>query len=162
VQSHPRRPQFSARPEGSSANVTSAIGMEETFGRSRARRTSLFTRSVLWITGLVCAAFLLGTFAQAWSNNNFIAQVSKEQQTLNQLQTQHDQLQKEAQHYQDPAVIESEARQQFGYIHTGEQPIVVTGTNSGGTTKAQKASKPAPQAGFWNAWWQLFFGPSNQ
>jgi cell division protein FtsB len=161
VQSRPRRPQFSSRPEGSSANVTSAIGMEETFGRSRARRTSLFARSMLWITGLVCAAFLLGTFAQAWSNNNFIAQVRKEQQALNQIQTQHDQLQKEAQHYQDPAVIESEARQELGYIRTGEQPIVITGTNTAGTTKDQKTIATSPQQGYWNEWWQIFFGPAS-
>lgn len=161
MQSRPRRPQFSSRPEGSSANVTSAIGMEETFGRSRARRTSLFTRSMLWITGLVCAAFLLGTFAQAWSNNNFIAQVTKEQQALNQIQAQHDQLQKEAQHYQDPAVIESEARQQLGYIHTGEQPIVITGTNPAGQKKDQPTARTSPPHGYWDEWWQIFFGPAS-
>ena len=158
MQSRPRRPQFSSRPEGSSANVTSAIGMEETFGRSRARRSSLFTRSVLWITGLVCAAFLLGTFAQAWSNGHFIEQVQKEQQALNQIQAQHAQLQKDAQHYQDPAVIQNEARQQLGYVHTGEQPVVITGTNTTGQQKDKKATSPPPQQGYWGEWWHIFFG----
>jgi cell division protein FtsB len=144
------------------ANVTSAIGMEETFGRSRARRTSLFTRSILWITGLVCAAFLLGTFAQAWSNGHFITQVQKEQQTLNQIQAQHTQLQKEAQHYQDPEVVQSEARQQLGYIHTGEQPVVITGTNTTGQQKDKKPTNSSPQRSHWDEWWRIFFGPTSK
>ncbi len=162
MQSRPRRPQFSSRPEGSSANVTSAIGMEETFGRSRARRTSLFTRSMLWITGLICAAFLLGTFAQAWSNSHFVAQVQKEQQALNQIQVQHAQLQKEAQHYQDQAVIQSEARQQLGYIHTGEQPVVITSTNTTGQQKDKQATSTPPQRSYWDQWWRIFFGPASK
>ncbi|GCF06520.1 FtsB family cell division protein [Dictyobacter arantiisoli] len=161
MQSRPRRPQFAARPEASSAHVTSAIGMEETFGRSRARRTSLFTRTLLWITGLVCIAFLLATFAQAWSNDHFIAQVHKEQQNLEQVQAKHTQLQHAAQHYQDPAVVESEAREELGYIRPGEQPVVIMNGDQPQPARASSSTPASSHAGYWNDWWRLFFGISN-
>ena len=69
------RPFFPSRPEGSSPYVTSAVGIEETQGRVRARRSSLFTRTVIWITGLICLAFLLGSLAQAWSNSALMQRV---------------------------------------------------------------------------------------
>ncbi|GCE19205.1 FtsB family cell division protein [Dictyobacter kobayashii] len=157
MQSRPRRPQFASRPEGSSANVTSAIGMEETFGRSRARRTSLFTRTVMWVTGLVCAALLLATFAQAWSNNHLMAQVQQEQQVLKQVQDKHTQLSQNARHYQDPAVVESEARQQLGYIRPGEHAVVIIDANNKGQGKIQPTAPPAPSQGHWQDWWKIFF-----
>lgn len=157
MQSRPRRPQFSSRPEGSGANVTSAIGMEETFGRSRARRTSLFTRTVMWVTGLVCAALLLATFAQAWSNNHLIARVQQEQQILKQVRDKHTRLSQDAQHYQDPAVVENEARQQFGYIRPGEHAVVIIDANNKGQQKVQPATALPPQHGHWQDWWKFFF-----
>ncbi|GCE26843.1 hypothetical protein KDA_23270 [Dictyobacter alpinus] len=157
MQSRPRKPQFASRPEGSNANVTSAIGMEETFGRSRARRTSLFTRTIMWITGFVCAALLLGTFAQAWSNNTLIAEVQKEQTTLNQVRSDHSRLQQNAQHYQDPAVIENEARQQMGYIRPGEQAVVVIDANNKGQKKIQAPKNTDSSQGHWQDWWKIFF-----
>lgn len=160
MRNRPRRPRFSSRPDGGTANVTSAIGMEETFGRSRARRTSLFTQTVLWITGLVCAALLLGTFAQAWSNNHLTTQVQTAQDALNQVRTEHTKLQKESQHYQDPAVVESEARQQLGYIHPGEQPIVIVDANNKGQQRIVSPTNPLSPQGHWQDWWNLFFAPS--
>ena len=79
----------------------------------------------MWITGLVCIAFLLATLAQAWSNSNLMGKVQQEQQTLHQAQIEHNRLQQAAEHYRDPAVIESEARQQLGYVRPGEQPVVI-------------------------------------
>lgn len=161
VQSRPRKPQFSSRPEGSGANVTSAIGMEETFGRSRARRTSLFTRTVMWVTGLVCAALLLATFAQAWSNHHLSFQVQQEQQVLQQVRDQHTRLSQDARHYQDPAVIESEARQQFGYIRPGEHAVVVIDPNNKGQQRIQPPHAAPPQQGHWLDWWNIFFGSTS-
>ncbi|GCE05201.1 septum formation initiator family protein [Dictyobacter aurantiacus] len=158
MQSRPRRPQFSSRPEGSGPNVTSAIGMEETFGRSRARRTSLFTRTIMWVTGLICAALLLATFAQAWSNHHLIAQVQQEQQTLQQVRTQHSRLSQDARHYQNPAVVENEARQQFGYIRPGEHAVVIIDANNKGQQKIKPTPAPPPQQGHWQDWWKVFFG----
>ena len=53
--------------------VTRAVGLEETTGRLRARRSSLFTQTIILVTGLVCFAFLLGSLAQAWSNSMLAA-----------------------------------------------------------------------------------------
>src|SRR5262249_49521830 len=102
MQNHARRPQFSLRPESSNANVTSAIGMEETVGHLRIRRNSLFVHTVLWITGLVCAALLLATFTQAWSNNQLIQKVQIATQSLQKTQNEHRNLEKQIQHYKDP------------------------------------------------------------
>src|SRR5215469_13375086 len=104
MQNRPRRPQFSSRSEGSNANVTSAIGMEETVGHLRTRRNSLFARTVLLITGLVCAAFLLGSLAQAWSNNQLTQKVQAANQILEQERNENKNLMQQTQHYNDPAV----------------------------------------------------------
>jgi cell division protein FtsB len=132
--------------------------MEETAGRLRARRNSLFTQTVMWITGLICTAFLLGSLAQAWSNSQLMQQVDVAQQKLQQVQDQHNLLTRAANNYKDPAVIESEARQQLGYIRPGEQPIVVFGAdNQGQQGVSRQASRISPQ-GFWQEWWLTFFG----
>ncbi|HEY3991732.1 MAG TPA: septum formation initiator family protein, partial [Ktedonobacteraceae bacterium] len=109
-----------SRPEGKTPYVTSAVGMEETAGRMRARRVSLFTQTVVWVTGLVCLAFLLGALAQAWSNSQLTQTLQQERQREQQLQNQHDRLEHQATYYHDPYVIESEARQQMGYARPGE------------------------------------------
>ncbi len=158
MQSRSRKPQFSSGPEGNTANVTSAVGMEESFGRVRARRTSLFTRTVMWITGLVCIAFLLATLAQAWSNSNLMEKVQQEQQTLHQVQIEHDRLQRAAEHYKDPAVIESEARQQLGYIRPGEQPVVIINANNHSQKQAEAHQATIQHQGYWQDWWEILFG----
>ncbi len=158
MQNRSRRPQFVSRPEGSNANVTSAIGMEETFGRLRARRSSLFTRTVIWLTSLVCLAFLLATFAQAWSNNQLMARAHEAQQQFQQVQTQHTQLANQANHYKDSSVVEREAREQLGYIRPGEHPvIIISSTNPAPVSTPRKKTTSAPQS-FWQAWWNVFFG----
>jgi cell division protein FtsB len=119
---------------------------------------SLFARTVIWVTGLICLAFLLGSLAQAWSNNQLMQRLLHEQQVTQQLQQQHSNLTQQANHYNDPYVIESEARQQLGYSRPGEHVVVVVG--AGNQSRAQKSvasQKPASQ-GFWQAWWNLFFG----
>jgi cell division protein FtsB len=157
VQSQPRRPN-SSRPEGSKANVTSAVGMEETVGHQRAKRNSLFTQTVISISGLICSAFLLGTFAQACSNSLLVQQVQTAQQSLQQVQAKHKQLKQAVVYYKDPSVIESEARQQLGYVRPSEQAVVVVSTDDKRQQQASKQqSKPQPQ-GFWQNWWHIFFG----
>lgn len=158
MQRQRRRSQFPSRPEGSNANVTSAVGMEETVGHLRARKKSLFTHTVLWVTGLVCLAFLLAALAQAWSNSHLVQQVQTEQQHLQQLQLQHSRLLKQASYYKDPAVLESEARQQLGYVRPGEHPVVVVSNNDQTqASKTQHVPTSRPQ-GFWQDWWQALFG----
>jgi cell division protein FtsB len=158
MQRQRRRSQFPSRPEGSNANVTSAVGMEETVGHLRARKKSLFTHTVLWVTGLVCLAFLLAALAQAWSNSHLVQQVQTEQQHLQQLQQQHDRLGKQATYYKDPTVLENEARQQLGYIRPGEQPVVVVSGNDQAQVKKTQNVPVSRHQGFWQDWWQAFFG----
>lgn len=159
MQSRPRKSRLASRPEGTTASVTSAVGIEETFGRRRARRTSIYTRTVMWITGLICAAFLLGTLAQAWSNSNLMEQVQKEQQILNQVRTKNTQLQNADQYYDDPGTIESEARQNLGLIRPGDQPIMIINPDNKGQPALQPHKSTPPRTGNWQDWWQIFFGP---
>ena len=95
------------------------MGLEETVGRVRARRSSLFTQTIVWVTGLVCLAFLLGSVVQIWSNGQLAQTLQQEQRKTQQLQSDHNKLVQQASHYQDPYVIEQEARQQLGYARTG-------------------------------------------
>ncbi len=146
-----------AHTNDSRSFVTRAVGLEETTGRLRARRSSLFTQTIILVTGLVCVAFLLGSLAQAWSNSLLTQRVQETQQQTQQLQAYHDHLAQQANHYANPFVIESEARQELGYIHPGEHPIVIIGTNQQGQhSTTHPVSPPAPQ-NFWQQWWNVFF-----
>ncbi|HLG75027.1 MAG TPA: septum formation initiator family protein [Ktedonobacteraceae bacterium] len=158
MQNRPRNGKSSLRAEGVIGNVTSAIGMEETPGHLRARRNSLFTQTVIWVTGLICTAFLVGTLAQAWSNSFLMQKVQSAQNALHQKQELHDRLQNAANYYKDPAVIESEARQQLGYVRPGEQAIVIVNTGNGQPQAAMQSRQAPPQHVYWQAWWKLFFG----
>jgi cell division protein FtsB len=158
VQDRPRQPQFPVMPEGNTANVTSAVGMEETVGRLRARRNSLFTHTVMWVTGLICIALLLGTLAQAWSNSHLMQQVQIAQQQLYQLQSNHSRLTQQVDHYQNPAVIENEARQQLGYVRPGEQPVIVMSSGQQSQQAKGQRRRSTVQQGFWLDWWNAFFG----
>jgi cell division protein FtsB len=148
----------SAEAAMNSASVTSAIGMGESAGRLRARRSSLFTQTVIWITALICMAFLIGSLAQAWSNSQSAQQVQGALQQLQQLQSQNKDLTKASNHYKDAAVIEGEARQQLGYSRPGEHVIVVVGSNQSNTTTTKPHVSPPAQHGFWQDWWNAFFG----
>ena len=152
------RPIFPRRPAGSSAHVTSAVGIEETQGHVRARRSSLFTRTIIWVTGLVCLAFLLGSLAQAWTNSQLMQTLAVTQLQTQQAQTYHDTLQQQAKHYQDPAVVEQEAREQFNYIRPGEHLVVIVGAKSQGQTSITQPAKQFPPESFWQEWWNIFFG----
>src|SRR5437588_12863156 len=102
MQKQSRRPHFPSRPEGSSPHVTSAVGMEETTGPLRARRGSLFTETVMWITGCICLAFLLSSLAQAWSNRQRMQRVQTEQQQLQHWQDHSAYLPRQASYSKDP------------------------------------------------------------
>ena len=160
MQKKPGRTRLSrsASIAANSANVTSAIGMGESAGRMRARRNSLFTQTVIWVTGLICMAFLLGTLAQAWSNSQLAQQVQTAQQQLTHLQDHHKELTKAASHYQDPAVVENEARQQLGYTRPGEHAVVVVGSNNAQPQASKRRGDTQAQQSFWQAWWSVFFG----
>ena len=97
-----RRSSTMTHTNDSRTFVTRAVGLEETTGRLRARRSSLFTQTLILVTGLVCFAFLLGSLAQAWSNSMLMQRVQEEQHQTQQLQTYHDQLVQQAQHYSEP------------------------------------------------------------
>ena len=152
------RPSFPARTGGSSPYITSAIGIEETQGRARARRSSLFTRTVIWVTGLVCLAFLLGSLAQAWTNSQLMQQLATTRAQTQQAQSYHDSLAQQASQYQNPAVIEQEAREQLGYVRPGEHPVVIVGSNQTSPQTTSPTRKTAPPQNFWQAWWNIFFG----
>ena len=153
--SNQRRRLLSA---ASGANVTSAVGMGESVGRMRAKRNSLFTHTIIWVTGLICVAFLLGTFAQAWSNSQLSQQVQLAQQQLDKVKAHHSTLVQANKHYQEPSVIENEARQQLGYTRPGEHPVVVVGSSDPPQQVAQKRAVTQAQQGFWQDWWNAFFG----
>jgi cell division protein FtsB len=158
VQRQPRRAQFPLRPAGSSPNVTSAVGMEETAGRVRAKRSSLFTQTIIWMTGLICLALLLGTLAQAWSNSQLMQRVQTTLQQTQQQQAHHDSLMKLASHYQDPFEIETEARESLGYVRPNEHPVVII---SSANLTQQSTPRPVVQSvqeGYWQEWWNVFFG----
>jgi len=146
------------RPEGKTPYVTSAVGMEETAGRVRARRVSLFTQTIIWVTGLVCLAFLIGSLAQVWSNYQLMQTLQQEQQRTQQLQNANGHLKNQAAYYQDPYVIESEARQQLGYARSDEHVVVPTGATK--QNQPQGVQKPTVSAsqGFWQDWWDFLFG----
>lgn len=151
------RPSRPTRPE-KTPYVTSAIGLEETQGRLRARRSTLFTRTLIWVTGLICLAFLLGSLAQAWTNSQLMQRL--QQQTLQTQQTQasNAQLQQQARYYANPWVIEREAREKFNYVRPGEHLIVVVGADQSRPQQQPGAkSSPSPQ-NFWQQWWDTFFG----
>jgi cell division protein FtsB len=157
VQNRPRRPQISTPGEGNNANVTTAVGMEETFGHRRARRHSLFTQTVMWVTGLICTAFLLGTLAQAWSNSTLVQQLHAEQRILQQDRQHNTQLKNLEQYYKDPVEIENEARQQLGYIRPGEHPVIVVSPAQNNQQSGPEKQNPGNTAGFWQEWWNSFF-----
>lgn len=142
----------------SSATVTSAVGMGESARRLRAKRNSLFTQTIIWVTGLICVAFLLGTLAQAWSNSQLAQQVYVAQQQRNQLQAHHQSLVQANKHYQDPTVVENEARQQLGYTRPGEHAVVVVGSNDSQQQVSKRRANIQAKQGFWQDWWNAFFG----
>jgi cell division protein FtsB len=146
-----------SRQTGSGPNVTSAVGMGPTARQQKMRRTSLLSRTIIWITGLVCLAFLLATLAQAWSNSQLMQRVTQAREQLQQVQTHNTDLQHQAQHYKNPSVIESEARQQLGYIRPGEHPVLIVSTS--GPAQPAKAQPPASSAppSILQQWWNIFF-----
>jgi cell division protein FtsB len=118
----------------------------------------LFTRTIIWVTGLVCIAFLLGSLAQAWSNSLLMQRVQATQQQTQQLQAYHDSLVQQANHFADPSIIESEARQELGYVRPGEHPVVIVGSNQQEQPGAAHPSSPPTPPNLWLQWWNVFFG----
>ncbi len=147
-----------ARAANSRPYITSAVGMEDTVGRMRARRSSLFTRTVIWVTGVICLAFLLGSLAQAWTNSQLAQKVQQAQQQTQQLQAYHDHLAQLQQHYANSFVIEKEAREQFGYVRAGEHPVVIISAPDQQPQRSSNPANPPASQNFWQAWWNIFFG----
>lgn len=158
MQTHPRKPLFSSGQDARNVNVTSAIGIEETVGHQRARRNSLFSQTVIWVTGFICLAFLLGTLAQAWSNSQLMQKVQDAQHSLAQVRAHHNDLVQQQQYYNDPKVIESEARQQLGYVRPGEHAIMIIGVDDKSKQQPVVHKQPTNQQGFWSEWWHSLFG----
>ncbi len=158
MQDHRRKQPFQQRPTNTNPYVTSAVGLEEPAGLLRARRSSLFSRTIVWVTALICMAFLLGSLAQAWSNSQLMQRVQETQQQTQQLQAYHDRLVQQAKQYQDPSVIESEARQQLGYIRPGEHPVIIMSSDQQGQPNTTHSASPPPAQNFWQQWWNVFFG----
>ena len=160
MQEQQRRSSSRARTNTSDSGslVTRAVGLEESTGRLRARRSSLFTQTIILVTGLVCFAFLLGSLAQAWSNSMLMRQVQDAQQQTQQLQAYHDHLAQQAQYYSNPFVIESEARQNLGFIRPGEHLVVMISSNQQGQQNTPHTSHPQVIQSFWQQWWNVFFG----
>lgn len=148
----------SSRPEGHTSYVTSAVGLQEPEGRLRARRSTLFTSTMVWVTALICLAFLLGALTQAWSNNQLMQDFQRAQQQSQQLQREHNTLVQRARYYQDPYVLEEEARQQLGYARPNEHVIVIVGSSNQSSPPASSSSNTPAVQGFWQEWWNLFFG----
>ena len=119
---------------------------------------SLFTRTVIWVTGMICLAFLLGSLAQAWTNSQLMQRLITTEQQTQQAQEYHNSLQQQASYYSNPAVIETEARERLGYVRPGETPVVVVGANNPPSHPTPPAPKPSPPQNFWQEWWNIFFG----
>ena len=158
MQNRTRNPQFSLQPEKSNPNITSAVGMQETAGRLRAKRHSLFTQTVIWVTGVICMAFLLGSLAQAWSNSQLMQKVQDAQQQLSQLKDEQKHINHLVSYYKDNAVIEREAREQLGYIRPKEHLVVIDSPNTPTPQSTSQQRAISPQNGFWLQWWNIFFG----
>lgn len=154
MQNRPKRSQPGVRVE---TRITSAIGREETEGRRRARSISFFTHTVLWLTGLLCLALLLGSLAQAWSNSGLMQQLDQEKQKYAQLQQEHETLKKQVDYYTDPKVIEQEARN-IGYVKPGEQPVILVNEKETPPAQVKPEEQQQPARGFWEEWWRIFFG----
>ena len=158
MQESRHKPPYASRAGNIRPHITSAVGMEDTVGRMRARRSSFFTQTVIWITGVICLAFLLGSLAQAWTNSQLAQKVQQAQQQTQQLQAYHDHLVQVQKHYSDPLVIEKEARQQFGYVRAGEHPVVIINAGSQQQQHSTHTSNQPASQNFWQAWWNVFFG----
>ncbi len=158
MQNQTGKTPVSMQPAAKGASVTSAVGMQESTRRVRARRQSLFTQTIIWVTGLICLSFLLATLAQAWSNSQLMQRVQATQQQVQQLQQHHDDLTQAAKYYNNSFVLESEARQHLGYIRPGEHSVIVVRPASPPAQSVSSKSTPAHQQGFWQDWWNIFSG----
>jgi hypothetical protein len=79
------------------------------------------------------------------------------QQSLQQLQAKHTQLKRDADYYNDPSVIESEARQQLGYVRSGEQAVIFVSTDQGGQQPIVEHKDTSQSQGYWLDWWHILF-----
>ena len=158
MRNRPRAVRSSSQSGSTHAYITSAVGMQETVGSLRAKRHTLFTQTVIWVTSVVCMAFLLGSLAQAWSNSQLAQQLQQAQQQLNQLQDHQKHLQQLVDYYKDPTVIEQEAREQLNYVRPNEHAVIFTSSSSPGQQHTPGRPSTSRQADFWQEWWNAFFG----
>ena len=57
----------------------------------------------------------------------------------------------------DSSVIESEARQQLGYVRPGEQAVIFVSTDQGGQQLIVKHKDTSQSQGYWQDWWHILF-----
>jgi cell division protein FtsB len=127
-------------------------------GSLRAKRHTLFTQTIIWVTSAICTAFLLGSLVQAWSNSQLAQQLQQAQQQLNQLQVHQKHLQQLVDYYKDPTVIEQEAREQLNYVRPNEHAVIFISSTSPEQQHTSVRPSTSSQAGFWQEWWNAFFG----
>ncbi len=124
-------------------------------------RTTLYTRTVLWVTVAVCAALVLFTASETWVNLRLRQQVSQVKLENQRLRLDATATDRKAAWAESPATIEDEARS-IGYARPGDQPVVIA------TRPSQPSAAPAPSTapgatrvipgGHWLDWWRMFFG----
>jgi cell division protein FtsB len=124
-------------------------------------RTTLYTRTLLWITGAICVALLVFTASEAWVGHRLQQQVLQAQAENARLRQDALATTQRATRAEAPGTIEDEARA-MGYARPGEQPVAIA-------TTAQPPAAPTPrsaraaggsgaQPGSWLGWWQNLFG----
>jgi hypothetical protein len=84
--------------------------------------------------------------------------VQTEQQQLQHLQDHNAYLTRQANHYKDAFVVESEAREQLGYIRPGEHLVIITSATNSRQSVTPHSIPPPAQQGYWQEWWNIFFG----
>jgi cell division protein FtsB len=155
-----RRRQLVPRAANASPYVTAAVGLGESsaLGLRRSRPGRLFTRTLVWVTALICLSLLLGSVAQAWSNSRLMQDLAAARADYQQTLARHQALQKLIAYYKDPFVIESEARQDLGYVRPGEHRVIIVSAPGSSPPSRPRPAAPSSGGGFWSAWWSFLFG----
>lgn len=96
------------------------------------RRPVLGARTLLWAILCVCAALVIATLGEAWTNASAQTQVQAAHARNAALRHDITATQHAIQLAQSPAEIERAARR-WGYIRPGDRPVIVVATGDSGT-----------------------------
>jgi hypothetical protein len=109
-------------------------------------RTTLYTRTVLWVTALICCALAVFSASEAWLSYHLAARIQQTQAENAHLQ--HDALitTRRAAWAESPEAIEDAARA-LGYARPGEHPVVIVVASHTAAAPPASASSPGPVAG---------------